>query len=295
MDASAAAAQLLAKDPPSLSMVEDEVDAGEEEFSGGATEEFAPGGESIGDFAAEVSDSPFSIRYFSILYGPSVRNPTSFQPTPEGLPDRDRPVLVKNHLTMGYDVSERLLIAGTLPFTWVPVQGQRFEVRDPYLRVGLDHLLRTDLLNYYADLRVHFPVTKDSRNQDMLASVQTFHVLTVTPGTRSNLSLDLFTSARANFFGDQGFGTDLELYLAPELSYQMTPTVGLTILYEMGASHWFGDKPWLFRSDGTDLEPGISWDVSPSFNVHPYMNIFPSGSVSWDSTSVGLMLNWKLL
>jgi len=255
----------------------------------------APSGSSEFNEAKDSTHSPIWLNHYSILYGPSVRNPKSFQPSPKGGPDRERPVLVRNHLTLGYDFSETLLIAGTLPFTWIPVQGHRLEVMDPYVRVGLDHILQNDYLNYYVDLRVHFPVTRESRDQDMLAAFQMFQILTLVPGSNSSLSLDLFGSARTNFFGKQGSGADLELYLAPQLNYQMTSTVALTVLYEMGASHWFGEKPFVFHSDGTDLEPGLSWDVTPKFNLHPYLNIFPSGKVSWDSTSVGLMMNWKML
>jgi hypothetical protein len=64
------------------------------------------------------------------------------------------------------------------------------------------------------------------------------------------------------------------------------------MLYEINAVHVYQAPNTQLQSDGTDLQPGISWDVSNNFNVHPYLSMFPSNP-SWQTTSVGMLLYWQ--
>jgi hypothetical protein len=241
----------------------------------------------------EDANSPLSISYLAIFYGPSVTSPNSFQPGLDGTPDRTSPLLVKNFAGIGYDLDENFQVSASAYWAWWPVLGQQLQMRDPFLRVADSHLVRSGGFNLYTDLRFHFGVSSISRYFDQLWGVQTFQAATYEiPETR--LTVGLYNSVRANFFGGQGLGSDLELYFTPNATYQLAPTVALTTLLEFNGSHTFGDRPFLFVNDGTDLEPGVSWDITQKLNFNPYLHL-PLSNVALNTTSVGFMLYWRML
>ncbi len=246
------------------------------------------------DVEGEYVLPPYSVNYFGVLFGPSVESPSSSQPTPQGNIDPELPLAVLNFLGLTYNMTDRYAITGTAYWAWRPVRGQILEMRDPFVRLSDSQLVVTDNFNLYADARVHFPITDTSRDSDMLTGLQSFLVATyMPPGSR--FTLQSYLSARYNVFGSQGIGNDVELYAGPNVSYQITPTVAATLLYEMGANHFFGDDPFQMVNAGTDLQPGIRWDPSPRLSVNPYLNIFTGDKVTFASTSIGMTLAWQLL
>ena len=249
-------------------------------------------GESVADTRRFIDR--LNANYFAILYGPSVGTPSSYQPTPYGEQDLARPLLVQNFLGMGYNVSDAVTVGASAYWLWQPVLTQTITIKDPFLRVAHNSIISTERFNLYADVRLHFAVTPFSRASDLLAGLQTFQVASYQVGT-TRLSLGLFASARLNVYGPRGVGNDLELYLAPNLTYQLSPKVGFTLVYEMAANHEFGADPFELFSGGTDLEPGITWQVTPSLSVNPYLNIMTGGKISLDSTSLGALVSWQLL
>jgi hypothetical protein len=232
--------------------------------------------------------------YFGILYGPSVRDPSSYQPRAEGGADTNKPVIVKNFLNLGYNITNEVAVTGSAYWLWQPVMKQQMQLQDPFVRVSHNSIWSTEQFNLYGDLRFHFPVTTVSRENQLHFGVQSVQVLTyAVPGSR--LTLGTYGSVRVNSFGGQGYGKDLELYIAPNVAYQVAPTVALTVLYEMQSSHYYGDSSFPLVNDGSDLEPGISWDISPSLMLNPYLHVPVGKQTSLNSTSFGMMLNWILL
>jgi len=235
----------------------------------------------------------FNLNYFAIFYGPSLKNPNSFQPSPLGVPDPDRPLILRNVLGLGYSLSELVGVSASAAWSWQPVLKQQLQLHDPFLRLSHNSLFYTGGLNLYADVRAHFPVTSISRDNDLLLGVQFFQALTYDiPETR--LTLGLYTSERGNIFGGEGYGDDLELYVAPNVNYQVSPTVAFTVLYEFQFSHTFGRRAMNINYDGSDIQPGVRWDITRQFWVNPYLNILPS-NFGLGTTSFGLMMNWMLM
>ena len=255
--------------------------------------------ETQGQSAASPDSSGWSFRdrvyanYYGILYGPSVGDPTSFQPTPQGKRS-NIPVYVRNYGTFGYALDNFFALSATAYWIYVPVRGQQLIMRDPYLRLAMNDIISNESWNYYADVRFHAPVSEVSRDADLVAGLQTFHVLTYTV-PNSRFTVGTYGSARMNLFGSRGNGNDLEVYLGPNAAYKITPTVSATMLYEMSLSHGYGNEAFIFTNDGTDLQPGISWDITPKLNVNPYLNIYTGDQVSTRSTSVGMTLSWLFL
>jgi hypothetical protein len=238
--------------------------------------------------------SRVNMNYFGILYGPSIRNPKGYQPSNTGNPDSEKPVIVKNFLNVGYGLSDTIGVTASAYWIWQPVMGQQMTLQDPFLRVSHNSIYHDDLWNLYGDVRVHLPVTDVSRINDMNFGVQSVQVLSYRV-PRSRLTVGSYGSVRVNSFGGKGYGNDMELYVAPNAFYQITPTVSLTCLYEIQTSHTFGNKAFAFNEDGMDLEPGVSWDVTPNLMVNPYLHLPIGSGFTLASTSVGMMLNWILI
>jgi hypothetical protein len=237
----------------------------------------------------------FRMNYFGIFYGPSVQRPSSYQPDTTGRPDVDKPVIFKNFLNLGYQISDTVAVTGTAFWIWQPVLEKQMTMEDPFVRVSHNSIWGTDRFNLYGDFRVHFPVTRVSRENDMKFGLQSVQVLTYSVGDSGNLTLGTFGSVRVNSFGGYGFGRDMELYIAPNINYQVSKKVALTLLYEIQTSHAFGARPFAFTNDGMDIEPGVSWDVTQNVMVNPYLHFPVGANASLRSTSIGMMLNWALI
>lgn len=239
------------------------------------------------------SSNGFSMNYTNILYGPSIGESSSYQPTREGLPDKSRPVFMKNFLSASFGFAEQWAVTATAYWWHRPVLGQEFTVQDPFIRVSNSSLLSTDWgLNLYSDLRLHPGVTDASRQADQIFGVQSFNYVSYEPGWGGLLTA-LRASARYNVHGRQGTGTDAEFYLAPEVNYRFNDQLAFTLLYEMGASHEFGDDATYFTNDGTDLEPGVEWNPTPDIVVNPYVTLHTGGKITLASTSVGMFFTWN--
>lgn len=243
---------------------------------------------------APVNVSPIWANYYGIYYGSSLGSPSSYQATSDGTRDPNRPVLIKNFVTAGFDASPDISFAATGYWIYVPMGGQQMLTQDPSVRMAFNQIIHTDNFNWYGDIRADFPVTSSSRDADLLAAGETFHFVSYNiPNSR--WSTGFYAKVRYNYFGKRGTGNDFDLYFAPLANYQISPKVMLTMLYETGGNHYFGQQAFELNNDGTDFEPGIAWEISQGLTFNPYLNLFPGDKVSWKTTSVGATLSWLFL
>jgi hypothetical protein len=245
--------------------------------------------------STESSKFPISINYFGIFYGGAVSDPGSgFQPNYAGDQNENAPVHLRNFLALNYGVTQEIGVSAVGYWAWQPAMDQAFQLRDPFLRMSHNSIVSIGNLNLYGDLRLHMPVSTVSREYDMLFGAQTVQALTY-GFENSDLSLGLYASQRMNWFGSQGYGNDTEFYLAPCVSYQLASNVALNVLYEMQASHPYGNSFGTLNNDGTDLEPGVIWDITPNLMLNPYLHFLTGGKVNMDTTSFGMMMSWNML
>jgi hypothetical protein len=235
----------------------------------------------------------FMANYFGIFYGPSVSDPSSFQPASDGTPDPSRPLLYKNFLGLGYRITNDIAITPTAYWQWVPVRGGQYAIQDPYVKISHNSLISSGGFNLYGDLRYHVPISDYSRAANSMGGLQTVQVATYIP-QGSRYTYGFFGSARVNFYGSQGYGNDVELYAGPNVSYQMTPTLAGMLLFEYNLNHAYGDQNGALKDDGYDVQPGLNWDVSSTILFNPYVNIYPADA-NLKSTSLGFLISWQAL
>jgi hypothetical protein len=251
------------------------------------------------DVGYSVNDRSFKDRvwlnYYGIYYGSSITNPNRYQSGPYTQKDQGRPVFLKNFVTAGYDINDRYAIAATGYFTYTPsAPTQQFAMQDPSVRIANNSILNIGGFNWYGDARIHFAVSDASRLNDLLVGFQTFHYFSYTMDN-SRWSPGIYASARYNHFGKLGSGNDLDLYFAPAVNYSISDSVALTFLYELGATHSYGDDVGVLDNQGTDFQPGVLWHITPSLEVNPYLNVYTGGRISLDNTSFGMTLSWMML
>jgi hypothetical protein len=235
----------------------------------------------------------FMANYFGIFYGPSVSDPSSYQPASDGTADTSRPLLYKNFLGLGYRITNDISITPTAYWQWIPVRGGQYAIQDPYIKISHNSLISSGGFNLYSDLRYHVPVSDYSRAANSMGGLQTVQVATYIP-EGSRFTYGFLGSGRVNFYGSDGYGNDSEFYAGPNISYQMTPTLAGMILFEYNLNHTYGDPNNTLREDGYDFQPGLNWDVSSTILFNPYINIYP-GDASLKSTSMGFLISWQAL
>jgi hypothetical protein len=236
----------------------------------------------------------FSVDFLSIFFGPSLQNPRRYLPAADGTADLNRTVGLRNFLSLGYHLSSEVAVSGTAFWTMEPYSQAKVALQDPFVKVSHLALWREGGWNLYGDLRTHFGMTPASRNSDLLFALQSVQGLSYEiPETA--WVLGVYGSEKSNVFGKQGVGYDLELYVAPHIHYSVSPAVMLSLLYEIRLSHVFGDRFGELTAQGTDLEPGVTWNLSPSLMVNPYLTVNTSQKLNLSTTTFGLMLNWNLL
>lgn len=256
-------------------------------------------GSDVDEAGYSVSDRGFKDRvwlnYYGIYYGSSVTSLNRFQTGPYKQKDTNRLTFFKNFLTAGYDISDHYAFAVTGYFTYTPsAPNQQFAMQDPSVRIANNSILSIGGFNWYGDARVHFAVSDASRYNDLLVGFQNFNYFSYSI-ENSRFSPGLYASVRYNHYGKLGVGNDVDLYVAPSLNYSLSDNVALTFLYEMGASHTYGDNVGVLDNEGTDFQPGVLWHVTPNLEVNPYLNVYTGGKVSLDNTSFGMTMSWMML
>lgn len=234
----------------------------------------------------------FNLSYFGILNGPTLTDLTTYRPDMMSVPNQ--PVVVRNFLGLGYNLNNNITVSGTAYWNVQPVLNPQVQIQDPFLKISDNSLFQSGNFNLYSDVRFHFPVTSMSQASDLKMGVQSVNALTFIP-EGSRFVFGLYASLWSNFYGQYGYGDDIFAYLGPNVSYQISPTLALTVLYDLQASHVLGDDLFNFYSNGTDLEPGIFWDITPRLSINPYLNILPGGNMSFSTTSFGMYMSWLLI
>ena len=235
-----------------------------------------------------------SFDYYGLFFGPSPGNWSSFQTRPNGELNLDRPVLMKNWASLSTSALKDWEISAAAYWIWVPVQGQDFWLRDPYLRLARPQILTSDSpVQLYADLRWHPGISSFSRERDQLFGLQLFSMFHY-PIPTSGWSLGLLGSARKNFFGPEPQGLSWEFYLAPQARYAFDDRLSFQLLYEMNAAQDSQDPTGTMVSDGTDLEPSLLWQISPRVSLNPFLTLYVGEGLKPRNTALGMGVSWSL-
>jgi len=215
-----------------------------------------------------------------------------------GKDDMTSPININHNLSLGYNLSPSLALTGVLDFdTNAHIDGgDMLQMRDPWLRLNKSGLIKRGNLTMNADLRVFAPTSVKSGSVDAktgdlnrVVTVGSKQVTTLTiPGSR----FDLVAYSRLYLYGAVADHTKvMRLYLAPSVEYQISPKVTASLLFESDNYINANSHPTTY----TDLEPGVSWDITPNVNFSPFLDLKTSGSINMDTTQIGATFGIKML
>ncbi len=246
--------------------------------------------------AAPSIKDVLDIKYVNRLDGAAVTNPLSSR-VPDlnvGRGSETDLVNLENYLGVAYKAAPDVLLGAVMNFALSPVQNHEFTMKDPYLKASHGKLINSGAFNVYADLRLGPGVSTKSRANNQMAFVMSKQNTTYDiPDTR--LTVGAITLAKVNLFkGSLLDGQkDLNLEAFPNVGYKILPNLSAVMGYDMNASHVRSSGGLV--SDGTSLQPGIDWDITPAINFNPYLDIKTGNRIAADTTTMGFWFTARLL
>ncbi len=249
------------------------------------------------------------VGYFGQFNGTSISDPSGYYPGPRTSKSDDT-INLYNSISAGYMVSPTVKTYLNPRFEWRPSgtaagegvrasAGNDLTFLDPRVGVEVANLVNTADFNLKGIFNAELPASQTSRDRDLVAAPAiAFSGNYNVRNTR--FSLGFSTYFRGYVYGQTGAkaGRDLRAYLSPSVSYKISPTVSAIVGYEMLAQKLRKTKgvlPDQWVSEGTDLQPGIAWDITENFNLNPYIQIYPAGKINLETSSIGMYLSGSFL
>jgi hypothetical protein len=205
----------------------------------------------------------------------------------------DGRVFSDTNVRIGYNIARDINVSGNMAFNYYPAGTQEMLWLDPYVRIAHSRLL-TGPINLSGDFRFYLPLTDNSQAQNRIIGIRnSLSASCVVPNTRWILGTDAILRGRFYREGTGGAQSFLA-YIAPNASYQVTPTLAASIFAEFAASSRGSTGLTDMANEGTWLGPGLSWDVTPAINFNPYL-YFQSLRVNSESTIIAFNLSARIL
>lgn len=263
----------------------------------------APGQSSAAaDIVAPSVSNRISLKLDSSAYGPRVSNPgNKVLPTDMGADDSAF-VSVDNSLTGGYKLNDKTSVSASLNFMWNATAAEKaglnpdITLNDPSLKISRAKLISQGAFSFDIDGRAYLPFGDGTW-------AKKHQYLSLRSTQNASYELGRWTLGAATYVrwygygpGKESAGTNFKVYAGPNVNYQISPTVSAFVLYEMVGLHSQQTSFTNWSNGGTDLEPGVSWDVTKNINLSPYLNMYPGGKfLSLDTMTLNLLGTFRFL
>lgn len=227
--------------------------------------------------------------YFGIFTGGAANDPLA-----KVQPDLETGVTLDNQLTLGYKITPKLTASINPVYTIRALGNDGMTASN--VRLSHSSLISRGGFNLGADLRAYPGVTDDLKASNINLYLRSDQVASYTiPGSR--FGLGLITSVRnyqRNSKADAN-AMDFKFKAIPNAEYRVSSKLAVTAMYEMAMAHNKGDPATSMNNAGTYFEPGLSWDISPTMNLNPYVDIATGTQIKAATSQIGAILAWKLL
>jgi hypothetical protein len=237
-----------------------------------------------------------SANYLNLFFGPSITTPlASTQPnTDTNEAEGGGSLLMKNYLSASYKLTSDMSLGPVVGWRVAPTYVAQNSIIDPIIKLGHSKLVNVGNFNLAADLRVAAPMSQTSRDASMWTYVMSKQISSYDiPNSR--VSLSLTTYEKANFYSYIGQQTILEVYAGPQIDFKLLPNLSLFVLYEAAGKVTGGERLTAISTDFNDLEPGLSWDITPKMNFSPFLDLKTQQGIRLSTTQLGAVFSWKLL
>lgn len=212
-----------------------------------------------------------------------------------------QPIFLENDINLAYKLNDKISVGPMAYFDVKPVQGGEFIMQEPLLKLSHGSLINKGGFNLAADIRTVFGTSDRAKAIDNLGYLRSTQVLDyAVPNSR--VAFNLVLKEYLYIYGNDdvkaaaaGARNKLRVYAGPAAGYQFNSKLSAGVLYEMGTVTREGTGSFNWYEYGTDLEPYLSWDITPTLNFNPYLNLTTGYRIAADTTTLGALLTWKIL
>jgi hypothetical protein len=258
-----------------------------------------------------------SASYTNVFYGPSVGT-WDMKHMPDyttGDAVMGQPLMSKNYLSLGYKVNNNLSLSGTF-YTYsyyadslspagVVTRHAGVRLADSYVKATIPKAYHQGNFNLAVQALITAPLSDNSKATSRITFAAAKQLFSYEV-PKSKMTLSLETYEEAHLYSNRHKaasvnGTyDLDFYTGPTVAYQLSPTVSVSALYEFETHRKVGAHGMDFDTNYMDIEPGVSWDITPRINLNPFLNlpVYTEGqttNLNLKTTQICAVLALKLL
>ena len=232
------------------------------------------------------------LNYFATYHGAPLDNPLRSTGVTNIGTQSSQGLYLDSEITTAYMFTKDFGIGPDIPFQLYGVRGEGVTMGDFGVKAVDFHTVNYNGLHINTNLYFQLPTSPYSQSRNLKYGIKS------TPSVRYDFRASRFSIGSWNEIKDYvgvTAGAAFKLYSLPYLSYQLTPTLSAVIGYEMETHHNVGVSGFSFTSYETDLQPGISWLITPKVVFNPYVQIFTGNNITFDSTAVGAVISATVL
>jgi hypothetical protein len=236
----------------------------------------------------------FEIKYENTFSGATIGSlgPSSGFQEPEGV--AAEPVRLENTLSGGFRITRFITASAVTVWNWQPVASSPFEAGDPYLKIGHNELVSVGNFSMSGDVRISAPMSKDLQHYHLITSVASEQISRFTiPASR--FAFKIISFIQKNFHAGTGNPNEFEAHLTPAIELLAIPTLSLILAAEISYSRRVHPELGFMHHDGSSLQPGVSWDITPEINFSPYLDLRFAQTDAQDEALFAASFNWKIL
>jgi hypothetical protein len=227
------------------------------------------------------------VNYFGLYRGSPLSDlGNARQPTPSGNLDPSNPQSIENLVTIGYKIKPDLIAGVVGHFLYFPLgnpvgAGQDIQMLDPMLLIQKNNLIKLGGFSLNGKVTFYLPLTSGDTLQKVKLATAISPTLTAkydVPNTQLTLAAYGYLRLYIPRTDAGDSALTYKLYLAPNMSYQLSQTVAATLWVDLLSAARYRGTPLLggMVTDTVDIQPGISWDITKSITINPILNIYPS-------------------
>lgn len=205
---------------------------------------------------------------------------------------------------------------------------------DPYLRLQRANIVKAGTFTLNGDYRAYVGVSDASRASDKVSALRIRKLMNFdVPNTKVSIGALAFTTYNVYTPGALGVAqqnadaahkaalnahtkgiatnkikagtkapvasaasiSEADFYVGPSVEYAILPSLRVGVLYELYTKVQKSNSGRSFAHQASNLEPGISWDVTDKINLNPWIDIPVLSSPTMSNTTLGGALTVKML
>ncbi len=208
-----------------------------------------------------------------------------------GAIDEVSSISTQNTFVASYALERGWGVSTAFNFRYQPATSEA-GLLDPWVQLANFQLVNRKGLSGGAFVRLIAPASPFSQSQNLMGRARiglggSYQF----PKSRLSAGLFAFTQYHAYTVDPGPDATRMLLFAEPSLSFQATPTLSFSLLYDMGVQDFMHAPILRFGGASTGLIPALSWSPLSWLRVEPSLFLDTGNRISWDTTRTNLSIS----